>query len=292
MSRFQKTVMIDCAAIGHYMKYSLRNLKSGDDNTGVIFGFLGFVRDIAVLMNPSQFVFAWDSRRSHRKRLYPNYKGNRSPHKKTEEEQNETALMRQQLSILQSTIIPEMGFSNSFLSIGREADDIIAACCLSTPGKKVIVSRDNDLFQLLDQETRMWDFQKRKYFTADDFRDKWGIEPHEWKIVKTIAGCGGDNVPNVPGVKETTAIKYMKGELPEFNKDGKTPNKQYKAIQENADLIKNNGPLVILPFKDTPRYQIKKDHVSIEAFWAICEEYEFNSFLDDIEEWVEALKMT
>lgn len=292
MSKFQKTAVIDCAAIGHYVKYSLRKLKSGNDDTGVIFGFLSIVKNLATLMSPGQFVFAWDSVRSHRRRIYPLYKNNRSGDKKTEAERLENAIMRQQLEVLRKEIIPQLGFRNSFLSTGREADDIIASCCITTPGKKVIVSRDNDLYQLLNKDTCMWDFQNRKYFTDDDFRDKWGIEPYEWKIVKTIAGCYGDGVPNVPGVKETTAIKYMKGELPEYNKDGKTLNKKYKAIVDNPELIEFNKSLVILPIKNTPRYRIQKDHVSIDAFWNVCELYEFNSFLEDIEEWVISLKMT
>lgn len=284
MSNFQKTVMIDCAAIGHYVKFALRRLQSGGDDTGVIFGFLGVIKELSERMSPGQFVFAWDSRKSKRRQSYPDYKRNRRPDKLTEAEVLENEVMRAQLDILRTRIIPELGFKNSFLSVGLEADDIIASCCLSLSGKKIIVSRDNDLFQLLNRDTRMWDFQKKKYFTADDFAEKWGIEPHQWKTVKTIAGCSGDGVPNVPGVKELTAIKYLKNELPENYKT-------YKAIKDGSDIIERNKPLVILPFKNTPKYRIQKDNISVDAFWNICEEFEFNSFLADIDEWVEDLRM-
>jgi len=295
MSKFQRTVLVDCAALGHYVKHSMRYLTNDGTTTGVIYGFLGLIKEAAEIMKPRQFVFAWDSVKSHRKRIYPEYKSNRAPSEKTEEERHEDNIMREQLKILRTDIIPALGFQNSFLTTGFEADDIIAACAISLPGKVFIMSRDNDLFQLLNQHVCMWDFQKKRYFTADDFTDKWRIEPNEWRQVKCMAGCTGDGIGNIPGIKESTAIKFMKGELPQFNKN-KTPNKKYQAIKDHPHIIARNRPLVCLPFRHgkivTPRYVVKRDQVSISAFWEMCEKYDFNSYLKDIEEWTELLNMT
>ena len=46
-------------------------------------------------------------------------------------------------------IIPKMGFKNSFIRTGQEADDIIAQLTIDYPGM-TIVSNDKDLYQLLD----------------------------------------------------------------------------------------------------------------------------------------------
>jgi 5'-3' exonuclease len=283
--KFQRTVLVDCHGIGHWLKHSMQFMSSGNTSTGIIYGFLGFIKECVEKMNPGQFVFAWDSQQSHRKRLYPLYKHNRNPEEKTDEEIEENKNMMKQLMLLRDEILPSLGFLNSFMSIGREADDIIASCVLFTPGKKFIASRDADLHQMLSPQTCMWDFQKKVFFTDGDFRDKWKIDPVVWRKVKCIAGCTGDCVPNVPGVKELTAIKYLEGTLaPQY--------KTYKAIKENQQLIEDNAPLVCLPFDGTPRYAVKRDQVKIAAFWELCEKYEFNSYLDNIDEWVDTLKMT
>lgn len=284
--KLQRTVLVDCHGIGHFVKHSMASLRSGSDDTGTIFGFLACIKEAAQRIKPGQFVFAWDSSKSLRKRLYAGYKGTRDKarEERTFEEEQADAMMMSQLNLLREEILPGLGFQNSFQSAGREADDIIASCCISLPGKKFIMSRDQDLLQLITPDTCMWDFQKKSFFNDDDFRAKWLCEPHEWKMVKAISGCTTDDVPNVPGVKEATAVKYLHGTLPHHHKT-------YQAIAANKELIERNKPLVILPFAGTPKYVVKPDAVQIAAFWELCERYEFNSYLQKIEEWVEAFRM-
>lgn len=282
-----RTAIIDTHAVCHYLKHSLRHLHTGGIGaTGIIFGFLSQMKQVSEATGQDRFIFCWDSRKSLRRRLFSEYKNKRGKTKveATPEEASEDREMYAQIDTLRKVIIPSLGFSNSFIQTGFEADDIIASCVISLPGKKYIVSRDNDLHQLINSETSMWDFQKKVFFTKTDFEVKWGIDPYKWRLVKAIGGCTSDEVPGVPGVGELTAVKYIKGDLPNHYKT-------YKAIQDGQAVIERNKPLVVLPFKGTPKYRIQNDNISLSAFWDMCEEYQFNSILANFDDWVESFSM-
>lgn len=285
MSKFQKNILIDSHAICHYLKYSLSHLSYGDTDTGIIFGFLGVVKVAVERLKANNVLFAFDSKKSHRKRLFPLYKVSRRTKIKTEQERIEDAIMYSQIDELRKRILPDMGFHNVFQQSGFEADDIITSCVLSLPGKSWIVSRDNDFHQLLNSKIAMWDFQKRIEFTAGDFTDKWLISPKEWRQVKCLAGCTSDCVPGIPGVGEKTAIKFLKKELPEHHK-------AYKSIIDNQAIVNRNIPLVILPFEGVPKYKIKKDDLKIQSFFELFEKLNFASYLSDFDSWVETFKLT
>jgi 5'-3' exonuclease len=139
----------------------------------------------------------------------------------------------------------------------------------------IIVSRDNDFFQLLDEgKVSMFDPVKFGYITKRTFKSKWGIEPKNWDFVKAIAGCSGDGVAGVKGVAEATAIKFLKGEL-------KTTTKKHKDIIANEDMIVDNLRLVKLPWDPTPDFNMVEDNLSKEGFIKICMEYGFKSYLTE-----------
>lgn len=285
MSRFQKNLIFDSHAVCHFLKYSLSHLSHEGTDTGIIFGFLSVLKVAIERLGTNNFVFAFDSKKSHRKRIFILYKVKRREKIKTEQEKIEDTIMYSQIDNLRKKILPDLGFHNVFQKPGFEADDIITSCVQSMPGKSWIVSRDNDFHQLLNSKISMWDFQKRVEFTAGDFTDKWLIPPKEWKQVKCLAGCTSDCVPGIPGVGEKTAIKFLKRELPEHHKT-------YHNIINNQDIVNRNMPLVVLPFEGTPHYEIKKDCLKIQAFFELFEKLGFQSFLDDFESWVRVFKLT
>lgn len=285
MSKFQKNLIFDSHAVCHFLKYSLSHLSYGDTDTGIIFGFLSVLKVAIERLGTNNFVFAFDSKKSHRKRLFPLYKVKRREKIKTEQERIEDAIMYSQIDALRKKILPDLGFHNVFQKPGFEADDIITSCVQSMPGKSWIVSRDNDFHQLLNSKISMWDFQKRVEFTAGDFTDKWLIPPKEWRQVKCLAGCTSDCVPGIPRIGEKTAIKFLKGEMPQHLK-------AYQSIIDNQDIVNRNIPLVILPFKGTPKYKIQKDQLKIQSFFKLFEEMGFESYINDFDSWVEVFKLT
>ena len=71
-------LVIDVSNVCYMSMYSLRGLSTKDIETGVIFGFLNLLLTWSEKFQTNEIVFAVDSRKSKRKRLYPEYKENRS----------------------------------------------------------------------------------------------------------------------------------------------------------------------------------------------------------------------
>jgi len=237
-------------------------------------------------LDAHKMIFAWDSIVNFRKDIYPDYKKREYP-EQTEKEKRESKIIYQQFSTLRSSFLKSLGFKNTFSQTGMEADDIIASITQNNPNHKfVIISRDNDLFQLINKNTWMYDPVTQKHITQESFTEEWGIYPYEWATVKTIAGCTTDNVPNVPKVKEKTAIKYMKHRL-------KVTTKAYQDIMHSKSLIEKNKRLVVLPFEGTRPIKITSDSLHLIDFINTFETYGFESMLRNtwLKKWQDLLDL-
>ncbi len=265
------TIIIDSNYICNISKHALKGFSFHEKKTGVIFGFLRTMLTLYKKFHIHKFVFTWDSAESVRKAEYLQYKANRHQEKTPEEIALDT-IAYPQFNLLRTYILPTIGFRNSFQWNGYEADDIIANLVVTPHSgiQAVVVSADNDLYQLLDYCV-MYDPRFDRTFTVNDFKKEWGISPKLWVNVKMIAGCKGDNVLGVPGVKNITAIKFLTTRL-----GNKT--QAYKAITENADLIESNKSLVELP-KDRKEFALVNDEFDISNFIKVCDEYGLYSFM-------------
>ena len=274
-------LLIDSNNLCYRMRYSLGDLSFEEQKVSIIFGFLRQILTLAKKFNTNHFVFCWDSRNNKRKEIYPAYKATR--HKdRTEEEKELDEIAYTQFAILQEEILPEIGFKNNFCADGYESDDIIAKIVQTNKESKfIIVSTDNDLFQLLHKDVAML-IGTNKIYSWKDFTQDYHIHSRDWSEVKSIAGCISDNVIGVKGVGEKTAIKYLYNEL-------NATSKSYKAIRANSDLIDLNRRLVTLPYEGTPNFSLIEDEFSIDNFLNICQRYGFNSLLtkDSLIQWKE-----
>lgn len=271
-------ILLDSSGLFHAAKYTTGHLTYESVTTGVIFGFLRRVLSIGITNNDPQLVFCWDSRRSHRKREYPEYKANRKYEDQTEEEKELNNMAFEQLDRLRTEIIPRLGFSNSFMQNGVEADDIMAKIAFTAPRepgeKPLIVSSDEDMLQCL-WAADIYSPSKDIYITEDDFQATYGIESKQWWEVKSIAGCKTDNVKGVVGVGEKTAAKILSGKL----KKGKLFDKVWS--EEGVAISLRNRPLVELPHRRTrPIRVVKQKPLKKEYYIEICLELGFQSMLN------------
>jgi DNA polymerase-1 len=149
--------------------------------------------------------------------------------------------------------------------------------------KFITASGDQDLYQLLDY-TDMYSMPKSteiKHITRQTFIEKYGITPKEWVKVKQIAGCTSDTVPGIKGVGETTAIKYLLGQL-------KPKSVKYRDIEAGADIIKRNEWLVKIPLPGTKKYEIDKSCFDVSLLRKLCKDCGFTKLLNDynrLDEW-------
>lgn len=278
-----KTIVVDCNYLCYTAFYTTMGLSHEQKPTGVTFGFLKQILSIAKLFKTNSFIFLWDSRKSYRKLVYPDYKANRRQDK-TPQEMKDLEIAFAQFTELREKVLPGLGFKNIFMQVGYEGDDLIAYITQNFTGDFIIISSDNDMWQLLENNVEIY---SKKLLTKQKFIDEWGIEPKQWADVKALAGCNGDNVKGIYRVGEKTAVKYILEQLPE----GKTKQK----IEENLDIIKINLPLVKLPYGGG-RKPIDIKLREVEGlrsfdFRDVFEEYNFQSFLREFDKWKNAFQL-
>lgn len=278
----KKCVVIDAPFLCHRSKHTTNWMTSGGIGTGILFGFFNQIITMSKQYSPDIYVFAWDSKKSIRKDKYPFYKTrNKDKDYLTEEEQRAEEIAHKQFTLLRKEILPSIGFNNTIIQKGLEADDVIAKLVMSKKYENInflVETADNDLLQLLDY-CRIYNPSKDMIMTDDLFIRLNGIKPSQWAEVKALAGCNSDTVPGVNGVGEKTAIKYLRGEMKESSKI-------VQRIQRKQKLIKRNEWLVKLPHEKTKPVNISKENeFNIKEFIYMCRDYGLMKFRKNIEEW-------
>ena len=273
-----KYIALDCASLLFANAYKLKQLKANEIETGAIYGLFRNLLFISQHFHCNKFLFCWDSKKSDRKELFPEYKAKRRKKREEDPELDEIfQALFTQIDRLKHEILPQCGFNNQFEQDGKEADDILADIVLHYENV-VMVTNDEDMFQMLDM-CDIWSPGKQKLWSERSFIKHYDIMPLDWVRVKSIAGCKSDEIPGVVGVGEKTAIKWINETLaPQY--------KSYKAIENGQDIIKRNKVLVELPIHGTETSIIRKDTLDFESFENVCEKYMFHSFLEQyVSEW-------
>lgn len=259
--------IIDCANVGWASSYAHSYMKQGDTPTGVMFGVLKSILDCTDVVFPNHVIFAWDSLKSRRKLIYPEYK------QKTEVDFSEDKLIHKQstehqLDLLRYDILPQLGFNNHFYRTGFEADDVIASIVKQYDFElAVIVSNDSDLYQCIDENVVVYNHREHSTMTIELFYEQYNILPTHWAELKSLAGCSSDNVPGVEGVGEKRALDYIQGKLSEKSKAYRNIIAAIGTEAHNRDI-----KLVTLPFEQL-NFEIQKDVISTKNFINVCKNY-------------------
>lgn len=175
----------------------------------MVYGFLRLLRSSIEEFNPNVVLVCWDSGRSaFRQELFKEYKGNRNHNSDKAHEKEYSSFMKQAETIKQTL---------QFLNIcqldypGSEADDLIAIACDELKGKKIVVSSDLDMLQLVDSETDVWSPIKKELFNLVTMRKNIGLTPSQFLQMRAMTGDGSDNIPGAAkGFGETTARELIK----------------------------------------------------------------------------------
>ena len=261
----------------------MKGLSYEDHPTGVIFGFLRELQKLSEEFESPNFVFAWDSKKSFRRDVYPDYK--KKPPLEDPEMIDLIQSGKPQFTEVRLKVLPRLGFKNNFVQTGLEADDIIAWIARDHAWEydhTYIVSSDEDLFQLLHDKVSIYNPREKKIYTKEDFMNEKGIHPDYWAWVKAVGGCNSDNVKGIAGVGEKTAIKYIKGEL-------KIGSKRWNDIKDFD--IAFNYSLVKLPHERSYPVDLVPNELDFSQFEGMCLDYGFSSFLkkDEYNKWREVL---
>lgn len=94
---------------------------------------------------------------------------------------------------------------------GFEADDLIAALAQQAKDRGmrvVLVGKDKDLMQLVDDRCVMWD-GKREVLGPVEVQARFGVRPDQLRDYLAIIGDGADNVPGVKGAGPKAAVEIL-----------------------------------------------------------------------------------
>ena len=227
-----------------------------DKDTAGIYGFVEQFCSIVNKLKPSAIVACEDSPPYERKTIFAEYKALRAAAKDKQDSE------RRQL------VIDSRAYTKAFLTYlgvplwaekGLEADDMIANGCLKYRGdfsKIIIVSNDDDLFQLLvDDSIFLYMSQqkgKKKLYGRYNFMHAFSpMVPEDW--VKYLALKGTHN--NLKGVKGLGSVKARK-----IVNDADLWRETYKHNKETIDL---HTQLISLPYRRVDEIVVSRKECNV-----------------------------
>ena len=136
---------------------------------------------------------------------------------------------------------------------GLEADDIITYFCNNISEKYEhtwVISSDRDLYQLLSENTSIFNMFSRKEITLKSLKNEFDVTPSEYMLSRIIEGDKSDNITGVSGIGPKRAQSLAR--------DYKTLNNLIKALplagrakfiknlNDSLDLLNKNEELICL----------------------------------------------
>lgn len=175
--------------------------------TNAVYGFTSMLINLLRDERPSHLAVAFDiSRQSFRTEAYAEYKANRAA--TPSEFKGQVSLIQEVLAALAIPVVTAEGY---------EADDVIAT--LATQGEAdglevLICSGDRDVFQLVTDHVTVLYPRKgvsdMARMTPAEVEERYGLSPAQYPDFAALRGDPSDNLPNIPGVGEKTAAKWVR----------------------------------------------------------------------------------
>lgn len=220
--------LIDAYALIYRAFYAFGNrplTNAKGENTSAPFGFATFLHDVFETHRPDYLAVVFDSGRSHREKLYPEYKATRE--KMPAELRESLPRVRELVEAFRGRVVEVEGW---------EADDVIGALAsraVAEGMEAVIVSGDKDFYQLVSGSVRLLNPGRggpagvaTHWVDEATAAKKFGVPPERVVDYLALVGDSSDNVPGAPGIGPKTAAKLL-------NEHGTV-----EAVLDHADEVK------------------------------------------------------
>jgi len=178
--------------------------RSGEPTAGV-FGFTSVLLRILEQEHPDYLAVAFDTGRTFRDDIFPDYKGTRA--KMPDELRPQIERIRQ---LVDAFNIPRLEVE------GYEADDVLGSVARHaiTLGLGVkIITGDRDLLQLVDDRIVVSlpgkSLSDSKDYFPEDVVAYLGVRPDQIVDLKALVGDKSDNIPGVTGIGEKTGSSLL-----------------------------------------------------------------------------------
>lgn len=240
----KRLFLIDGSSYFFRAFYAIGHLSNAEGMpTNAVFGFVNMLNKIIADQKPDYVAMIFDSKApSFRKKIYPDYKANRSE-------------MPEELAV-QIPYIKDIVRAHRMAQLemeGFEADDIIATLTkrfASPDVQVVIVTGDKDLMQLVNADVTVFETMRGEFFNAEHVKEKFGVGPEALLDALALAGDSSDNIPGVPGIGMKTAaalideFKSLDALLAHPEKvNGKSKAEKLKTFADQARLSKQLATL-------------------------------------------------
>jgi DNA polymerase-1 len=244
--------LLDGHALAYRAYYALTRGSSsaftthtGEPTAGV-FGFTSILLRLLEQDHPDFLAVTFDTGKTFRDKLFPEYKGTRA--KMPEDLVPQMERIRQ---IVDAFNIPRLEKE------GYEADDLLGSLShhLASAGYGVkIITGDRDLLQLVDDRILVnlpgKTLADARDFFAKDVVDMLGVKPEQVVDYKAMVGDKSDNIPGVAGIGEKTAtsllLKYetLDGIYSHLDDISESTRKKLVADKDNAYLSQKLATIV------------------------------------------------
>lgn len=198
---------------------AVKNITNSDaEQVGMYLGVLDMIRVISDRLKPDKVFCCYDGPEAgaRRRSLYKDYKNKRkvktrySVVKIVDDEDNvseyiQKGAFEEQLAKIYETskYLPVQ----NFIIPGCEADDIIAYAALryQKDYNVYIISRDKDYLQLINENIKVYNWNKKKLYDVESFHEEFKIPTENYIYLKILLGDVSDKIDGLKGVGKKTA---------------------------------------------------------------------------------------
>lgn len=283
--------LIDGHALAYRTYFALtrgntsRFQTSQGEPTAGIYGFISVLLRILERENPDYLAVAFDTGRTFRDEIFPEYKGTRE--KMPDDLRSQIERIRQ---IVDAFNIPRLEAEN------YEADDVLGSVAkqAKTHGLGVkIFTGDRDLLQLVDKRIIVnlpgKSLSDAKDYLEEDVYDYLGVRPDQIVDYKALVGDQSDNIPGVAGVGPKTAVKLLQeyntldNIYVHINVIQGSARKKLEAGRDSAYLSQKLAQIVTTLDIPLDLDQARPNHFNPANVEAIFRELEFRALMDRLQ---------
>jgi DNA polymerase I len=263
--------------------------RSGEPTAGV-FGFTSVLLRILEQEQPDYLAVAFDTGKTFRDEIFPEYKGTRE--KMPDDLQVQIIRIRQ---LVDAFNIPRIEIEN------YEADDILGSLAKKAAAQGLgvkIITGDRDLLQLVEERIIVnlpgKSLSDAKDYRAQDVEAYIGVPPEQIVDFKALVGDKSDNIPGVNGVGEKTAINLLKtyqtldGVYQHLDELSPSLRNKLEADRENAYLSQKLATIVTDLDLSIDLQKARVEHFDPQVVESLFRELEFRTLLSRLENLIQS----
>lgn len=288
--------LLDGHALAYRTYYALTrgttsgfSTRSGEPTAGV-FGFTSVLLRILEQDQPDYLAVAFDTGKTFRDEIFPEYKGTRE--KMPDDLQVQIERVRQ---LVDAFNIPRIEVEN------YEADDVLGSLAKKAAAQGLgvkIITGDRDLLQLVEERIIVnlpgKSLSDAKDYRAEDVEAYIGVPPQQIVDFKALVGDKSDNIPGVTGVGEKTAINLLKtyqtldGVYEHLDDLSSSLHKKLEAGRQDAYLSQKLATIVTDLDLSIDLQKARVEHFDPQVVEALFRELEFRTLLTRLENLVQS----